>query len=249
MSNGWNESADAWIAEQGADGDWGRRFVLDAPMLARVTGRGFARALDVGCGEGRFCRKMQAEGIATIGIDPAAALIEQARRLDPVGDYRMAHAESLDLPGASLDLAVCYLSLIDIAALAAAIAQIHRVLRAGGTLLIANLQGFLTANSPDGWTDEPDGSQRFSIDHYLDEEVRWAAWRGIRVQNWHRPLATYMQALLRAGFELRHFAEPEPVGGDPDRAARYRRAPFFLLMEWQKTTTVVDRAAGAPFHP
>jgi SAM-dependent methyltransferase len=234
MSNGWNESASAWIDGVGTDGDWGRRTVLDVPMTARVTGRGFKRALDVGCGEGRFCRIMQAREIATVGIDPTSALIEHARLRDPSGDYRVAHAETIDLPDHSFDLAVCYLSLIDIAALPPAIAQIHRVLRPGGVLLIANLQSFNTAAGPDGWTADSDGIKRFSIDHYLDERVQWVAWAGIRVQNWHRPLGTYMQALLKAGFELRHFAEPEPAGGDPDKAERYRRAPWFLLMEWQK---------------
>jgi SAM-dependent methyltransferase len=235
MSNGWDDSASAWIDGVGTDGDWGRRTVLDTPMTARVSGRGFNRALDVGCGEGRFCRIMQGQAIDTVGIDPTVALIERARGLDPAGDYRVAHAETIDLPDHSFDLAVCYLSLIDIDALQSAIAQIHRVLRPGGVLLIANLQSFNTAAGPDGWTADSDGIQRFSIDHYLDERVQWVAWAGIRVQNWHRPLGTYMQALLGAGFKLRHFAEPEPVGGDPDKAERYRRAPYFLLMEWQKS--------------
>lgn len=34
--------------------------------------------------------------------------------------------------------------------------------------------------------------------------------------------------------ELRHFAEPAPIGGDPETAARYRRVPYFLVMEWRK---------------
>ena len=58
VSDGWAASAMAWIVEQGEDGDYGRRFVLDAPMRARIEGRGFRNALDVGCGEGRFCRIM-----------------------------------------------------------------------------------------------------------------------------------------------------------------------------------------------
>lgn len=58
---------------------------------------------------------------------PTVAPVEHARRLDPSGDYGVAHAETLDLPDHSFDLAVCYLSLIDIAALQPAIAQIHRV--------------------------------------------------------------------------------------------------------------------------
>ena len=246
MSNGWNESADAWIDVIGSDGDWGRRHVLDAPMVARVAGRGFERAVDVGCGEGRFCRMMQTRGIATVGVDPTAALIERARCLDPSGDYRIGAAESLELPDESCDLAVCYLSLIDIADLHGAIAEIHRVLRPRGTLLIANTQSYNTASLPEGWTMQADGTQRFGFDHYLDERVDWTMWAGIRVHNWHRPLGTYMQSLLNAGFELRHFAEPEPVGAEPERTARYRRAPWFLMMEWQKAAQreAFDLSAG-----
>jgi 2-polyprenyl-3-methyl-5-hydroxy-6-metoxy-1,4-benzoquinol methylase len=77
VSDGWAESAAAWIVEQGEDGDYGRRFVLDAPMRQRIEGRGFRNALDVGCGEGRFCRILRRAGIRTTGIDPTEALLAQ----------------------------------------------------------------------------------------------------------------------------------------------------------------------------
>jgi SAM-dependent methyltransferase len=236
MSDGWEESAAAWIAVQGVDGDWGRRHVLDAPMLARSLGHGHRRALDLGCGEGRFCRMLQAGGLTTVGIDSTRALIDHARRLDPTGEYHLARAEALPLPASAFDLVVSYLSLVDIADLPAAIAEAHRVLAPSGTFLIANLQSFNTAADPAGWTKEPDGSRRFCIDHYLEERTTWISWQGIRVRNFHRPLQAYMAPLLAAGFRLTHFAEPAPVGIDDDKARRYRRAPNFLLMEWQKGT-------------
>nr|WP_245288416.1 MULTISPECIES: methyltransferase domain-containing protein [unclassified Bradyrhizobium] len=95
ISDGWTASAAAWIVEQGEDGDYGRRFVLDAPMRARIEGRGFRNALDVGCGEGRFCRIMQRAGIRTTGIDPTEALLARAMELDPQGDYRLGRAETM----------------------------------------------------------------------------------------------------------------------------------------------------------
>lgn len=222
MDNGWNASAAAWIADMADDGDFGRRHVLDAPMLARVAGGGFKSALDIGCGEGRFCRKLTALDIATIGIDPTAGLITEAQRLDPNGDYRIAAAEALPLADAAFDLVVCYLSLIDIDDLPAAVAEITRVLAPGGTLLIANLTSFNTARSGD------------AEQTYLDEFAAWEKWRGIRVKNWHRPLARYLTLLLDAGLELRHFDEPAPTGGDPAKAWRYRKWPNFLIMEWLK---------------
>jgi 2-polyprenyl-3-methyl-5-hydroxy-6-metoxy-1,4-benzoquinol methylase len=88
MTDGWNESAEAWIADQGERGDFSREFVLDAVMLQRIERGNFKNALDVGCGEGRFCRMLRERGIAAIGIDPTAALLQTARERDPEGDYR-----------------------------------------------------------------------------------------------------------------------------------------------------------------
>jgi SAM-dependent methyltransferase len=233
VSDGWSASASAWIVEQGEHGDYGRRFVLDAPMRARVEGRGFRNALDVGCGEGRFCRIMQRAGIRTTGIDPTEALLARARELDPDGDYRFGRAETLEFD-AEFDLVVSYLTLIDMPDLGASIARIAAALRPGGTLLIANLTSFNTAGQPDGWARDGEGVERFSIDHYMDERTIWVSWNGIRLQNWHRPLSTYMTLLLGQGLQLRLFSEPEPTGGDPARIARHRRVPFFHIMEWQK---------------
>jgi SAM-dependent methyltransferase len=221
-------------------GDYAREFVLDPPMLERIRAKKFATALDIGCGEGRFCRMMQQSGIQTTGIDPTEALIQQARRLDPHGDYRIGIAEALNLPDHSFDLVVSYLTLIDIPDIATAIPEMVRVLKPGGTLLIANLTSFNTAVVGGGWSREATGEHRFSIDHYLKERVAWAAWRGIRIQNWHRPLSQYMSLLLGQGLILRHFSEPEPIGGDPAKAEHYRRVPYFYWMEWEKPFPALD---------
>lgn len=236
QGDGWRQSAQAWIADMGEAGDYGRQFVLDAPMLARVRASRYGSALDVGCGEGRFCRRLKAEGLRAVGIDPTQALIDHARALDPDGDYHVGRAEALAFEDATFDLVVSYLSLIDIPDVAAAIREMARVLKPGGTLLIANLTNFNTAAAVSelGWTDLRDGRRAFAMDHYLEERSAWTEWRGIRIVNWHRPLETYMSLLLGEGLVLRHFAEPAPQGGDPDRAARYRRAPWFMIMEWAK---------------
>jgi len=233
MSNGWDASAGAWIAEMGEQGDWGRRHVLDAPMLERVRGGGFERAIDIGCGEGRFCRMLRGSGVQAVGVDPTVELIARARRLDPDGDYRIAGGEALPVDDACVDLVVFYLSLIDIPDFRAALREARRVLQPGGILLIANLQSFNTAAVPQGWTREPDGSRRFCIDRYMEERQVELGWRGIHITNHHRPMSAYIGTLLELGFVLRRFEEPLPVGADGDKAERYRRVPNFLVMEWQ----------------
>ncbi|MDZ7628877.1 MAG: class I SAM-dependent methyltransferase [Parvularculaceae bacterium] len=94
MNNGWDRSASSWIASMGERGDWGREFVLDAPMRAEALLGAPRTALDIGCGEGRFCRMLKDAGVAAIGVDPTLALIDEARARSfgrlPLGPRRSA---------------------------------------------------------------------------------------------------------------------------------------------------------------
>jgi SAM-dependent methyltransferase len=238
MSDGWAESAPAWIASLGERGDYSREFVLDGPMMERVRMRPYRTALDVGCGEGRFCRMLRACGIETTGVDPTEALIVKAKDLDPSGDYRIGNAEALDFPSASFDLVVSYLVLMDIPDIAKAISEMVRVLRPGGAFLAANINSFVTAAVGGGWSDGGNGERIFKIDHYSVERSEWAQWRGIRILGWHRPLSAYMTLLLEQGLILRSFSEPLATGGDPASAERFARVPHFHVMEWHKPDNV-----------
>ena len=243
MGKDWDESAAAWIKSLGGKGDFGRRRVLDRPMLARLEKRRFGYALDVGCGEGRFCRMMRQHGIGATGLDPTSKLIDRAISLDREGDYILGKAEDIPFPDEHFELVVSYLSLIDIQDYRKAIAEMVRVLQPGGTLLVANMTSFKTAVRRRNIVRQWVGSQfGYPVAGYSEERANWESWRGIRVRNWHRPLSAYMQTFLGAGLELRHF--DEPVIADPmnERELRYNEAPWFLIMEWQKPTTPI--AAG-----
>jgi SAM-dependent methyltransferase len=236
MDNGWDASADAWIKDQGEYGDFGRRFVLDRPMIERVKAAGARTALDVGCGEGRFCRIMKGLGLRTTGLDPTGALLDAARLRDQEGDYVQGVGEALPFPDASFDLVVSYLSLIDMPDIRAAIPELARVVRPGGTVLVANLTNFNTAGDEVRWHKNILGQvTHFGMDRYMEERATWESWRGIRIKNHHRPLSVYMKLFLAQGLRLTYFDEPEPIETAPsERAARYRRAPHFMTMEWRK---------------
>ena len=239
--NGWSQSAQAWIdtlGPDGATGDRGRQFVLDPVFLEFAARTDPCPALDVGCGEGRLCRKLAARGFQPTGLDPTPELLARARALDPGGRYVEAGAEAMPFPDGAFPLVISCLSLIDIPDYRTALAEMARVLAPGGRLWIANLAGWNTAGSTLGlgWQPTgPDGRTAFGFDHYLEERSAQEAWRGIRVINHHRPLSAYMQALLAAGLALEAFDEPAAVpGADPVFALRYNRAPWFLTMVWRK---------------
>ena len=80
-----------------------------------------------------------------------------------------------------------------------------RVLKPGGTLLIANLSGFTSACAEQGWVTDDEGRRlHYPVDRYLDEFPVWLEWTGIRIENWHRPLTAYMATFLANGLNLRN---------------------------------------------
>jgi len=60
----------------------------DLPSLVCHYGRG-SRALDFGCGTRRSTRFLRDLGFQVIGLDISQAMLDQARSLDPDGDYRL----------------------------------------------------------------------------------------------------------------------------------------------------------------
>lgn len=234
MQSDWDRSAAAWIAAQGNEGDFSRRRVLDAPMLDRVAQVAPARVLDLGCGEGRFCRKMSALGCDVTGVDPTEALLTRARHLGGAS-YRLGRAEALPFKNACFDLVVSYLSLIDIEHVETALDEVARVLAPGGRLLIANLAGVATASDikGGGWELLPDGGRRLIIHRYLENHAILSEWKTMSVTNWHRPLSFYMQALLARGFQLTHFDEPAVPDPQDLKEEAYNQAPYQMIMEWQ----------------
>ena len=236
--NGWTRSAPGWLAHMGAAGDPTRVDILDGPMLSALPTAG--RVLDIGCGEGRFCRLMRARGLDPVGVDPTAPLLDAARDRDPGGTYVAGCAEALPFDDGAFDAAVFYLSLIDIPDMRAAIAEAVRVLRTGGALLIANLHAFVTARPPvrtdeaNLWVKEDGVPQYMAIDEMMTERAEVFAWDDVRIVNHHRPLSAYMTALLDAGLRLRLFVDPPYTGDDPAVARSFNRMPWAFCMVWDK---------------
>ncbi len=97
-----------------------------------------ARLLDLGCGTGALLRALEDRGVDGVGADVSAAMLEQARRRRPGGSFVHLDGPTLPLPDRSLDLVVSLLSwrYVDWDPM---LAEVARVLRPGGRLLVVDM--------------------------------------------------------------------------------------------------------------
>lgn len=112
------------------------------PLLASVP---IGRALDAACGTGRHARWLIEQGHEVVGIDATEEMLTVARGKAPTAQFRTGQLDALGLPDASIDLVICALSLTHVPTLERAIAELARVLVAGGRLILSDVHPFCTA--------------------------------------------------------------------------------------------------------
>jgi ubiquinone/menaquinone biosynthesis C-methylase UbiE len=104
-----------------------------------VCSRAQGEVLEVAIGTGRNLTFYPA-GVRLTGIDLSPAMLERAReRAGELGmevDLREGDAQDLPFPGGSFDTVVCTLSLCNVPDDRRAVAEMKRVLRPGGRLLL-----------------------------------------------------------------------------------------------------------------
>ncbi len=110
----------------------------DLPDILRRHAPGPA-ALDFGCGAGRSTRFLRRLGFSAVGVDVSSAMVEEARRHDPQGDYRLVGEAGPDgFPEASFDLALAAFTFDNVAggeAKVRLLSSLRRLLRPAGVLV------------------------------------------------------------------------------------------------------------------
>jgi SAM-dependent methyltransferase len=227
LRDAWDTHAEAWIAWARADGhDSYWRFHRDAFLpLVPVPG---ALTLDIGCGEGRVGRDLARLGHRVLGVDGsftmAAAAVTHPEAGGPVA---LADAAALPLADAVADCAVAFMSLQDVDAMEAAVAEAGRVLRRGGRLAMAITH---QANTAGRFAPGPD-----ELDRPFVIESSWFERRAVAdtcerdgltmtFHSEHRPLRDYTDALAEGGFVIERLREVT----DPDPGSKWQRIPLFL---------------------
>lgn len=133
---------DAWF-----DTPWGRHaFAVETAEVRRACGDlAGHRLLDAGCGSGRFSAALADRHTMAVGVDLDPAMLDLARRRVTGGCVRGA-VERLPFPDGSFDLTLAVTVLEFVPDPASAVAELARVTRDGGRIVI----GALNPHSPWG---------------------------------------------------------------------------------------------------
>jgi SAM-dependent methyltransferase len=230
----WDSMAD-WYAERLAEGSAPHQLAVAAMLQLLPAVRG-APVLDLGCGEGLAAWTLATRGAQVTGVDLSEQMVGHARRQEaanPLGiDFRVGDAQTLDdLADGTFAGVVANLSLHNVDDLEAAVGAVWRVLRPGGWLMFTIPHPcFETPHASSATT--PDGRPAQLVFGYFEERF----WRSTdpqgfrRAGNWHRMLATYLNALVEGGFVIMRVLEPEPspalAVSHPGRAD----VPMFLVV-------------------
>lgn len=140
------------------------------------------RALDVCCGTGRHAAHLAGLGWDVIGVDATHEMLEVARAKAP--DVRFEQGDVLDLPLSddAVDAAVCSLALTHVPDLGAAVAELARVVRPGGTIVLADIHPVMALIG---------GTAAFPHEGGL-----------AHVRNLHHPVSSYVRSVRAAGLEV-----------------------------------------------
>ena len=221
----WEDHAQWWIDgfTGGVDPEYVEQII---PMALRELD-GYARVLDVGCGEGQIARVLQSRTSVqsfVVGVDPTQGQVDVAVERSVGEQYLRSGADALPFPDGSFDAVLACLVFEHIDALDEAISEVARILRPGGRFsFFLNHPLLQTPNS--GWIDDQmidPPEQYWRIGSYLDEAITIEEVEpGVRVRFLHRPLSRYVNTLAEHGLFLEAMFEPAPPAGFLARSADY----------------------------
>ena len=100
-------------------------------------------ALDAACGTGRHSAYLASLGHRVIGVDTSPEMLARAREKVPEGEFHEADLHDVPLADDSVDLVVCAIALSHVADLGQALAELVRVLRPNGHLVISDSRGLI----------------------------------------------------------------------------------------------------------
>ncbi|MBE1443594.1 class I SAM-dependent methyltransferase [Paenibacillus sp. OAS669] len=195
------------------------------------------RVLDLGCGYGWHCRYAIEQGAKQVtGVDISERMLREAKRMTQSDSiqYLQMPIEDIDFPENSFDVVFSSLAFHYIQSFEEICRKVNRCLTSGGAFVFSVEHPVFTAHEKQDWHYDELGQRMFwPVDRYFAEGMRHTRFLGEKVTKYHRTLTTYINQLIRSGFQIRELVEPEPdsrlMDTGPEMKDELRR-PMFLLI-------------------
>ena len=232
VANDYDRFAEAYSAENEAS-------LLNAyyerpAMLALAGDVAGRRILDAGCGSGPLSAALRDRGAIVTGFDNSAGMVELARRrLGDGADLQVTDLGGpLPFPDGEFDDVIASLVLHYLEDWGPALAELRRVLKPGGRLLVSVEHPFAITLMHVMAGREPD---YFATSHRTEEYT--FSGQSAMLSLWDRPLHAMTGAFTAAGFRMTVISEPEPSPAArelfPDQLAATPRFLAFLFFVLQ----------------
>ncbi len=163
-----------------------------APWAGRVL-------LDLGCGSGFWLPVYAADAARVVGVEPDPTLLPLARGRHPEVEVLHGSAEHIPLPDASVDVVHARFAYFFPPGCDAGLAEVHRVLRPGGTLVVVD-----NDHRAGQFAELLAGSSWAAYQGSADVTDAWWHERGARrvevMSDWRFPRREDLEAVLRMEF-------------------------------------------------
>lgn len=124
-----------------------------------------SRVLDVACGTGRHVAYLHGLGHAVTGIDASSEMLRVAREKTPVARFVEGPMAPLPFDDGEFDAAVCALALSHVADITEPIAELARVVRPGGQLVVTDFHPFMVLLGGQAAFRDTGGTRHFVASH------------------------------------------------------------------------------------
>lgn len=181
-------------------------------MLPNFTNK---RVLDLGCGFGWHCQYAMEQGaISAVGIDISENMLAEARKKNifPCVEYICKPIEDIEFPEDSFDVVVSSLAFHYIKSFDDIVKKVRECLSEGGAFVFSVEHPVFTSYGTQDWYYDQEGNiLHFPVDNYFTEGTRKANFLGEEVIKYHKTLTTYLNGLLKNGFNITEIVEPQPA--------------------------------------
>lgn len=216
----WSELSEWWLSEVADDPAYEE--VVTPMLLDALQPSKDLRYLDVGCGEGRVMRSVEAAGATVIGLDLSTRLIEEAAA------GVVADLHRVPMRNYSFDGVYSVLTIEHVADDGAFFAEAARVTRPGGVLAIVINHPSWTAPGSTPISDSEGEVLWRPGEYFSNGTSEVPAGEGTVVFH-HRSMADFLNAAADAGWGLEHMVE-RPHHELEDQAG----IPRLLACRWRR---------------